>query len=295
MTATPDVVVIGAGIGGLSAAILLGAAGLRVLVLERASALGGKAGTAFIDGVEVDTGPSVLTLPHVFDEIFVAANMQREEEIRLMRPDPAFRYIYRDGTELDVFHELERTLESVDKTLGKKAALEFERYLSSARTIWESAAPHFVFDQAPDLRALLFGGLDRWRAMAKVDPFRSLKSAIDSQIKSPHLRMLLSRYATYNGSDVRTAPATLGCISHVELSLGGFGVEGGMIELVRALSRAASRVGVEFCLDAEVERVLVEERAVTGVRLTSGEVISAPNVLANTDATHLFGDLLGMA
>src|SRR5690606_2417325 len=124
-----DVIVIGAGIGGLSASILLGAAGLRVLVLEKAPAVGGKAGTVTVEGVEVDTGPSVLTLPHVFDEIFTAANMRREEEIKLTRPAPAFRYLYRDGTELDVFHELEKTLVSVENALGKKAANELQRYL----------------------------------------------------------------------------------------------------------------------------------------------------------------------
>jgi 1-hydroxycarotenoid 3,4-desaturase len=293
MSLRPDVVIIGAGIGGLSASILLGAAGLRVLVLERANAIGGKAGTVMIDGVEVDTGPSVLTLPHVFDEIFLAAGMRREEQVELTQPEPAFRYIYRDGTELDVFHEFERTLDSVTNTLGKRAGLEFESYLASARTIWEAAAPHFVYNQAPDLKTLLFGGPSRWGAMTKIDPFRSMKAAIFAQVASPHLRMLLSRYATYNGSDVRTAPATLGCISHVELALGGYGVAGGMIELVRALSRAATQVGVEFRLGAEVDRVLNRAGTISGVRLTGGEVIAAQTVLANTDAAHLFSDLLG--
>lgn len=287
-----DVAVLGGGIGGLCSAILLGSVGLRVLVVEKASYLGGKAGTVVIDGVEVDTGPSVLTLPHVFDDIFSAAGMVREEQFELTRPAPGFRYIYRDGVVLDVFADSEETIASAHRTLGSKAAQEFTRYLEYAGRIWEAAAPHFVYSGAPDLSGLLFGGPTKWKAITKIDPLRTLEGAIEDMVRSPHLRMLLKRYATYNGSDVRSAPATLGCIAHVELSLGGYGVKGGMIELVRALTRAAVRVGVEFEFDATVTKIAQSSAGVAGLHLACGRSIKAPRVVANADVTHLAEDLL---
>jgi 1-hydroxycarotenoid 3,4-desaturase len=106
--------------------------------------------------------------------------------------------------------------------------------------------------------------------------------SIKRRVKSPHLRMLLARYATYNGSDVRSAPATLGCISHVELAMGGFGVRGGMYELVRTLVRAAKRAGVQLQCGSPVKRIRVEAGAVTGVQL-AGAFIPARTVVANAN------------
>lgn len=288
----PDVVVIGSGVGGLCSAVLLGARGYKVLVVEKADTLGGKAGTVRIDGVEVDTGPSVLTLPHVFDDIFAAAGMRRNEEFFLTQSSPAFRYIYRDGVVLDVFAQVEQTLDSVGHTLGSQARRELEAYLAYSGRIWEAAAPHFVYSSAPDLGQLLWGGPKKWRSVGKIDPFRTLKAAIEDQVKSPHLRMLLKRYATYNGSDVRRAPATLGCIAHVELSLGGFGVRGGMIELVHALGRAARRVGVQFLQSTAVTKICREGAKVSAVILSDGSRLLTERVIANADAAHVACDLL---
>lgn len=286
-----DAIVVGAGVGGLCSAVLLGSQGLRVLVLERADSVGGKAGSLTIDGVEVDTGPSVLTLPEVFDEVFAAAGLRRSEEIVLTTPHPGFRYLFHDSTELDVFSSRERTIESVLGTLGSQAAMELSKYLDYSKRIWDAAAPHFVFSGAPELSTLLLGGPRKWKALSRVDPLRTLGEAIDSMVKTPHLRQLLKRYATYNGSDARTAPATLGCIAHVELALGGFGVLGGMFELVRALERAARRVGVEFCLGSEVEAITTDRRGVSGV-VVRGATLRSRRVIANADVAHLVEDLL---
>jgi phytoene desaturase len=291
-TVDADVIVVGAGVGGLCAATLLAAWGHKVIVLEAAEEVGGKAGTIKIDGVEVDTGPSVLTLPEVFDEVFLAAGMKPREQLQLLASSPGFRYLYADGVELDVFHDLSDTLDSVERTLGPKARVELAAYMTYARKIWEAAAPHFVMSQAPSVSRLLLGGLGALGAVSKIDPFNTLSGAIQKRIRSPHLRRLLMRYATYNGSDARTAPATLGCISHVELALGGYGVRGGMAELPRALARAAEKAGAKIVTDAKVEQILVEERSVQGVRLDGGTVFAASQVVMNGDVAALFDGLL---
>ncbi|MBI4952485.1 MAG: phytoene desaturase [Myxococcales bacterium] len=290
----PDVVVVGGGVGGLAAAIELAAAGERVLVLEAADRPGGKAGTVTLDGVEVDTGPSVLTLPHVFDELCALAGTRLRDELALRAPEPAFRYLWPDGVALDVHVAREATLASVEHTLGAGAARELAGFLRYAERLWSTAAPAFVYGDAPSLGRLVARGPGVVRELVRIDPLRSLAGAIRARVREPHLRTLLLRYATYNGSDARRAPATLGCIAHVELALGGYGVEGGMYELVRALVRVAERAGATLRLGAPVARILRHaDGSVRGVALVGGEHILAPRVVSNADPAHLATALLG--
>lgn len=283
-------VVVGAGIGGLSTALSLACSGLEVTVVEAASGPGGKADTVTLDGVAVDTGPSVLTMPDVFDDLFRAAGTSLSDELTLTRPDPAFRYVYPDGVVLDVFHELEATVASVRATLGSDAAREFSSFLAYSETIWTTASPEFVFGPSPTLGQLVMKGPRALAAMTKIDGLSRMWTAIEKRVRSSHLRWLFARYATYNGSDPRVAPATLNCIAHVELGLGGFGVKGGIHELVRALVRVAERRGVTFRFDEPVREVLFAGKRVTGVR-TDRESLAADLVIANTEAAHLYRDL----
>jgi phytoene desaturase len=292
MSRTADVLVIGAGMGGLSAAITLAARGLSVDVLEAAERPGGKLGVAVIDGVEVDTGPSVLTLPDVLDRVLRLAGTSLREELTLREPSPAFRYLYADGATLDVYPALADTLASVQRSLGSEAARELEDFLRYSQRIWEAAGPHFVFGPAPSPASLLRVGLAGLASLHQIDPFGRMWGSIQRRVRSPHLRMLLARYATYNGSDVRRAPATLNCIAHVELALGGYSVQGGMYEITRALLRAAEGIGVRIHMGSRVERLRVSDKRVLGAECTDSSMWSAPIVVANADAAHTLNDLL---
>jgi 1-hydroxycarotenoid 3,4-desaturase len=284
-----DVVVIGAGIGGLSAAITLAGAGLAVEVWEAGDAPGGKAATVRVDGVDLDTGPSVLTLPDALDEVFAQVGRRLVDEVRLLEPTPAFRYRWPDGTVLDLHPSAEATLASVRATLGATAAGELERFLAYARRIWTIAAPRFVLGRPPTVLDLF-----QWEALVGVlslDPFRTMGSAIDRVVRDPRLRDVLRRYATYNGSDPRRAPATLNCIAHVELGLGGFGVEGGIGALVRALHGAATGAGVRFRFGTPARRVEVGAGGVVGVAGDHGFTLASA-VVVNADVGHLLAALL---
>jgi phytoene desaturase len=300
-----DVVVVGAGIGGLAAAIELASRGLSVEVLEADAALGGKAGTVTIDGVELDTGPSLFTLPVVFDALFRLAGSTLERELVVRKPSPSFRYLFPGGAQLEVFVSRDETLASVERALGRAARDELASFLAYAARIWTSAAPHFVYGEAPSLASLRRFGPRALPAMLRIDPGRSMLSAIQRTVRTPELRAILMRYATYNGSDVRRAPATLNCIAHVELSLGGFGIEGGMAALVRALVRAAERLGVRLRTGARVASIetrpldgsvsgalLGAGSEARGVLLEDGTFLEARAVVANADAAHVFGELL---
>lgn len=290
-----DAVVVGAGLGGLAAALELSARGRRTLVLEAREAIGGKAGVVEVDGIEADTGPSLLTLPRVFDELFAAGGTSLSEEVELLDPSPWFDYRWPDGARLAVHRELDLTLDEVRRTFGAPATRELEAYLRHAAVIWETAAPTFVLGEAPSARRLAKLG---WRALpllARIDPVRSLASSIRAFVREPHLITLLERYATFNGSDPRRAPATLGCIAHVDLGLGGHGVRGGVAALVRALARVATRLGAELRTGEEVLKVEVRGGRVREVRTHSGLVVRTPLVVANADPAAVLGGLVERA
>ncbi|HEY1101043.1 MAG TPA: FAD-dependent oxidoreductase, partial [Myxococcota bacterium] len=284
--ATDRVVVVGGGMGGLAAAIALGAAGQQVVLLERGADVGGKVGEVVVDGVACDTGPSVLTLPDIVDGVLQRAGMSVAAHLPLVSPSPAFSYRFGNGRVVDIHVDTPATIDSVRAALGDTAADELRAFLRYAQGIWDTSKDDFVFGSAPGPTTLLRLAMTRPRDMLKVDPLHSMRGAITARITSPELRAILLRYATYNGSDPTTAPATLNCIAWVELGLGGYGVVGGMGALRTALRTACARVGVEVRTGVDVGRVVVEGGRVVGVEV-GAERIAATRVVVNADVGWL--------
>lgn len=287
-----EVVIVGGGVGGLAAAIHLAGRGVSVELIEAAPQIGGKAGESLFDGVAFDTGPSVLTLPNLIGELLEEVGVPLNEVVTLRRPDPAFRYTWPDGATVDVHQELDATRAAIQAAFGDHAEGEFAGFMAYSRRIWEAAAPYFVLAQAPSIPSVASLGLGGLRAAAKIDPFRTMKQAIYAQVREPHLRDLLLRFATYNGSDPARAPATLNCIAHVEMGLGSFGVQGGMRRLVEGLAAVAERLGVTVRTDCPVTAIPVDDRGVAGVEIAGEERVAARHVLVNADVAHLVDSLL---
>ena len=278
------VVVIGAGMGGLASAARLAAAGVSVDVVEALPDPGGKAGRTWIDGVRCDTGPSVLTMPDVLDDLFQAAG--RENPVQLRRVDPNFRYRWPDGVTLDVFHAPEDTLASVRAALGAGPADQLRAFLGDAKAVWDVAGPAFVYGPSPGPQTFWRMGVGRLWDLRHLDVARTMDQAIRARVHEPHLVDLLRRYATYNGSDPRSAPATLNCIAWVELGLGCYGVEGGMSALVDHLVALVTDLGGRIHLGRPVRRL----RRAPGGRWhvdTDEATVDADAVVANADVAHL--------
>jgi 1-hydroxycarotenoid 3,4-desaturase len=281
------VVVVGAGLGGLSAALHAAGHGHDVVVVEASSQPGGKAGCVVLDGVEVDTGPSVLTLPQTFDDAFRAVGSRLGEHVELLSEGGRFRYNFHDGSQVDIDPDLAVTRKNVEASFGARAARELDGFLAYAQQIWDSSAPNFVFTDAPSVGSIMRLGFSKLAAVRHLDAWRSMWGAIEGQISDPRLRFLLARYATYNGSNVLTAPATLNCIAHVEMVLGGHGVRGGIGALVRAMVTAAESAGVHFRFGTAVRAIRTERKTVVGVDLADGTSILASAVVANCEASRV--------
>jgi phytoene desaturase len=285
-----DAVVVGGGVGGLAVAIRLRAQGHRVTVLERNAEVGGKLAQRERDGYRFDTGPSLVTLPHVFDECFATVGARLADEIELRRLDPQCRYHWPDGSSLDVHDDADATAAAME-TLSPGAGAAWRRFDDHGRTIWDVSQRTFFAGP-------MSGGLDLVRRMRSprdlvdIDPMTTLAKRGAKYFDDQRLQQWVGRYATYSGSSPYGAPATLACIPHIEARYGAWYSTGGLSALRDAFVRVAERCGVEMRTSTEVTALRCAGDKITGVTLDDGTDLRADLVVANVDAEHLYRDLM---
>lgn len=285
------VVVVGAGVGGLAAAVRLQAAGHRVSVLERADAIGGKLGTLVHDGFVFDTGPSLVTMPHVLADLFAATGAPVDEVLALQRLDVACRYTFPDETVLDLPGDPTAIPEALDAALGPGRGAQWAAFLRRAERIWD--VTHEPFLESPITLRDMARLSRRVADVRTVAPWRSLRGLGASYLSDPRLRMLLDRYATYTGSDPRRAPAALAAVPWAEQAWGSWYVPGGLGRIATALRDRLVELGGEVATGVEVARVTIgADGATDGVRLADGTTVPADVVVANADAAQVYDRLL---
>lgn len=289
----PRIVVVGGGVGGLAAAVRLSASGARVLLLERAATPGGKLRQVEVGGRLIDAGPTVVTMPHVFEELFAQSGSRLADHVTLRPLAPSCRHFFPDGSRLDLWNDHERSREAIREFAGDSALVGFDAFTAHAARIYDFVRETFMENAAPTsvFEMLSPRNLRMLPAMLRIDASRTLWRALGDFFPDERLRVLFGRYATYNGSSPMHAPGTLAVIAHVELAFGVHSVEGGIRRLAEALADRARTLGAEIHGGAEVERVLVEGGRAAGV-ICNGERIEADAVVANCDAVHLYGRLL---
>jgi phytoene desaturase len=286
------VVVVGGGLGGLAAAVRLAAAGHRVTVCEQAAVLGGKLGWYSCDGFGFDTGPSLLTLPAVYRDLFASTGPPLEEHVELAPLDPACGYRFADGTPLEVPNLNRPALAAaLDEALGAGAGRQWLALLGRAGRIWDVTRGPFLSSPLQGYRTLVRLAT-RTADLRTVAPWASLRGLGKEYLTHPHLRTLLDRYATYTGSDPRRAPAALATVPYVEQAFGSWYVRGGLRRLADAVAERAAALGAELRTGTDVTEVLLSAGRAAGVRLATGETLAADVVVANADATHLYRDLV---
>jgi len=285
------VVVVGAGLGGLATAARLAAGGHAVTVLEQAPRVGGKLGWFSRDGHGFDTGPSLVTLPQVLEDLFAATGAPLSAVLPLQRLDPAVAYRFADGTTTAVPGRLADIPARLDADLGPGSGAQWSALLARAEAMWRAT-------EQPFLRSPLAGAATLARLAVRladlrtIAPGRSLRGLGREHLTDPRLRMLLDRYATYSGSDPRRAPAALLTVPWAEQAFGSWYVPGGLRRLPEAVADRAIERGAVIRTDAPVTEVLLAGGRAAGVRLADGEVVPADVVVCNADATTLYGGLL---
>ena len=289
------VVVIGAGVGGLSSAALLAARGMDVTVLERASAPGGKMREVVVGGKAIDAGPTVFTMRWVFDQLFAEAGADFGATVTLQPLDVLARHAWNDRDTLDLFADRQASIDAIGAFSGAEEARRHARFCDDAQRTYQTLEGSFLKAS----RTSPFGltrriGLTRLGDIMSIRPHASLWGSLGRYFKDPRLRQLFGRYATYSGSSPFLAPATLMLIAHVEQS-GVWSVEGGMHQIAVALEDLAKRQGARFRYDADCAEILVEQGRASGVRLANGDVIAADHIVANCDPSAIGIGMMGNA
>ncbi|MBX2989911.1 MAG: phytoene desaturase [Bacteroidetes bacterium] len=286
------VVIIGAGLGGLAAAIRLAQYGYSVTIVEKNERVGGKMDIVRRNGYTFDTGPSLLTMPSIIKELFTSVGEAMEDHITLVPVDPICRYWFSDGATLDASGNLKTTEEEIAR-LSPSDVEGFRKFIAHGERIYKASADTFLFQPfgSLDVKCIL-GNIKRLPAVAKLDAFRTLDDAVESFFADSRLRQLFNRFATYNGSSPYHAPATLAIIPYIEFAFGGWYVEGGMYKLAAALEGLAKRKGVRIQRSFEVSNIVAEGKRAKGILSKSGGMIPADIVISNADALYTHKELL---
>jgi len=285
------IVIVGGGVGGLTAAIRLRALGHRVTIFERNDVVGGKLAAYERNGYTFDIGPSLVTLPYLFDEVFRTAGTTLDEQVDLVRLDPQFVYHWPDGSSLLVPDGDDDTATAFDEFVPGSGG-QWRAFDARGRRIWDVADRTFFAGPMSNPWSLA----KRLRSpfdLTAIDPMRTLQRSAEGFFDDPRLVQWAGRYATYSGSSPYAAPATLACIPHIEARFGCWYPVGGLDALRAAFERVARDTGVEIHTGVDVARITTStDGAVSGVELADGSAQDADIVIANTDAEHLYADLL---
>ena len=291
----PHVVVIGAGIGGLSAALDLAASGVRVTVLEQHDQPGGKMREVSVGGSAIDAGPTVFTMRYVFEELFAAAGRSVDDYLSLSEADILARHSWPDGGRLDLFADLEQSVDAIAALSGQSDADAYRQFAHKSQDIFETLDHTFMRVERPGtVRLALSLGLGGMPRLAATKPFTTLWGELGRVFRDQRLRQLFGRYATYCGSSPYAAPATLMLIAHAERA-GVCFVEGGMRRLADALVKVLGELGAELRFGSTATEIVTNRGAVEAVEINGETRLPADAVVFNGDAAALTTGLLGDA
>jgi 1-hydroxycarotenoid 3,4-desaturase len=291
----PRVIVVGAGMGGLAAAIDLARRGAEVTVLERAAAPGGKMRELVVDGVPIDAGPTVFTMRWIFDQLFDNAGFSLDEKLTLAPTDILARHAWRAGGRLDLFADVERSAGAIADFAGAGAARGYLAFCERSREIYQTLRDSFIASERPSLLGLAQRvGVAKLGALLRTAPTRTMWAALGDYYQDQRLRQLFGRYATYTGCSPFEAPATLMLVAHVEQD-GVWLVEGGMRRVADAMQEVGTSLGARYRFGAHVSEIIIERGRTRGVRLSDGDRADADAVIFNGDSSALGQGLLGSA
>ncbi len=290
-----DAVVVGAGLGGLAAALALAGDGRRVALVEAHPEVGGKIAVARLAGREIDCGPSVLSMRPVFEELFSTAGLRLDEHVELQPLELLARHTWPGGARLDLFADEQRSTEAIAAFAGRGAVDGFRRFLRYAAQLLERLeAPFLRHDNDGLARLMTRVGPRGLVGLARVDFGRTMWRALGDFFRDPRLRQLFARYATYYGCSPFAAPATLNLIAAVE-QRGVWTVRGGMIALARAIAAAFTDAGGVVLTGHRVAALESDGHRVSAVRLADGTRLGARHVVFNGDPSRIADGHLGAA
>lgn len=280
-------VIIGAGFGGLAAAVRLGARGYRVTVCERLDAPGGRAYVFHQDGFTFDSGPTIITAPFLLEELWSLCGRRLADDVELRSLDPFYRIRFHDGQAFDYYGDPARMQNEIARFAPQDVA-GFEQFMMMSERIYRvgfERLAHVPFSSWRDMLRIA-------PAMLKLRSYRSVYQLVTRYISDPRLRVVMSFHPLLIGGNPFTATSIYALIAFLERRWGVHFAMGGTGSLVRGLAALVERQGGQIRLNAEVGSIILRGRRAVGVRLKDGEEINADVVVSNADAAFTYRELL---
>ncbi len=280
-------IVIGAGIGGIATALRLRRNGYKVTVLEASAEPGGKLSQFSKAGFRFDMGPSLFTLPNFVDELFNMFGENAADSFRYKKLNVICKYLFEDGTSINAFQDINKFAEEIDNKTGVEKSTTL-KYLKKSALLYHLTAEVFIFRSFHKISTFLSGkfisSLLQWY---KLDVFKTMHEVNEKTFGDSRIVRLFDRYATYNGSNPYTAPATLNVIPHLEHNMGAYFPQKGMYDIIEQLYQLAVRQGVRFEFSTPVQEILIKNKKVKGVKV-NGYIRKAPVVISNADVVPTY-------
>ncbi|WP_207539046.1 phytoene desaturase family protein [Sabulicella rubraurantiaca] len=281
----PHVVVVGAGPGGLAAAMQLAAGGARVTVLEKDAVVGGRTRTLEAPGgYRFDLGPTFFLYPRILQEIFTSCGADLEEEVEMIRLDPQYRLVFEgDGGNavLDATPDMDR-MEAAIRAISPGDAAGVRRFMRDNREKLAAFRPAL---ERPFLAARAMMGADMLRSLRHLRPHKMVDGDLRRYFRDPRIRLAFSFQTKYLGMSPFRCPSMFTILSFLEYEFGVFHPRGGCGAVSEAMARVAERLGVEIRLNSPVDRVSFSGRCATGVE-AAGRHVEGDAVVLNADFAH---------
>ncbi len=289
--------VIGGGLGGLAAACTLAGRGYKVILFERNQWLGGKATTVEGDGFRFDAGPTIVTIPSVLRRIFADAGRRMEDYLELIRLDPQWRCFFADGSVLNLHQDPDLMAATLDVFApGRNSGQRYRDFIKLSRRLDDISQRNFFYKPIGGLRDMIdFKASFDPKLLGDVLAMRmgrSVAGTVRAFNPDPRVAQMVDHFTQYVGSSPYGSPAVLCGIAHMQHDEGVWYPIGGTRAVPLALEKLGRELGVEFRLNASIEKILTGEGGVTGVRTNHGEEIALSAVVSNCDSVRTHRELI---
>ncbi len=283
--------VIGSGIAGIASAIRMAARGYDVVVFEQGPIAGGKLSERRHNGFRFDTGPSLFTLPEMVTSLFTLCGKNPGDYFSYHLLDSSCKYFWEDGTRLVAWQDPARFSEEVERQTGVPVS-RITAFLKKSRRLYDLTSEVFLFNSIHRISNLALPSYRRSLVhLHELDVWTTMHKKNSRWFRDPKIVQLFDRYATYNGSDPYRTPATLNIIPHLEHNTGAFFPEKGMYQIVDALTRLASDMGVQFLFNTPAEEIITKGKRAVALR-AAGTTIPFDLIVSDADVVTLYKKLL---
>jgi phytoene desaturase len=283
----PTAIVIGAGFGGLAAAVRLACKGWRVQVLEKLDAPGGRAYVHREAGYTFDAGPTIVTVPHLFEELWALAGRKLADDVTLKPLDPFYRIRFDDGTHFDYNGDADHMRREVAR-FSPADLPGYERFMAEAERCYRIGFEELgatAFDSLRDLVSAV-------PALVRMRSWRSIRGMVNSHLRDPKLRIVFSFHPLLIGGNPSAVTCTYSLINMLERRFGVHWAMGGTGSLVTALVKLLAQLGVSVRCNTQVQRIVTTNGRASGVELAGGERIDADIVVSNADTAWTYRNLV---